>query len=233
VNHSIKTFLGSLLLLSVLSACGGGGGGTDTDDNGNTGTPTDPGTDFALIPSDYLTDYQASIGISGEDNKGNTYSGIFTERTGGTVTFLGETATEVLTNVTFQGSQGAYAIADSTSYFSADRRLLGQTSDGGIETVSATGVTALPVTARIGDSGQLGVYTDNQGDEVTTTWKLDDGYDGRAWVVFESKNFDGLGDVESETVFSFLVQPDGTRLKMKMESYNRTVDLRISMGGDY
>lgn len=113
----------------------------------------------------------------------------------------------------------------------SDRRLMGY--DGDSQSVTVTGLTAIPETARIGDSGPVGVYTDSDGSTFDLEWWLEDGFNGRALLVLKSTGRTASGVLDNTTETRYLIEPDGTRIWMELESYNTTVDLRVTLSGYY
>jgi len=129
----------SLLLLTVISACGGGG------------SPTDPNTVFQTFPPGYFTTgYSNTINFTGTDSTGDDYTGTASEQTQAQTTFLGEPAIPVLAQIQLTNtSTGGFASNVGTSYFTtsaSDRHYLGY-SDSSSTTVSAT-TFAIPQTAK-------------------------------------------------------------------------------------
>ena len=231
-----KSLLWILPLLFLLTACGGGGGSDSGDSGGSplNGSPTDSSTDFSLFPPGFFdSGYNSSLGLKGQDNQGRDFSGIYSQYTEGPGTVGSEPAWGIHTNITFQGG-GLYALADTVDYYSLDpssRRLMGY--DGDSRSVTVTGLTAIPETARIGDSGPVGVYTDSDGSIFALEWWLQDGFNGRALLVLKSTGRTASGALDNTTETRYLIEPDGTRIWMELESYNTTVDLRVTMNGYY
>lgn len=231
-----NNLLWMLPLLFLLTACGGGGG-SGSDDNGESplsGTPTDGNTDFALFPPGFFDEgFNSSLGIEGKDNQGRNYSGIYGQFTEGPGSVGSEPAWGVRTKVVFQG-EGLSAVANTVEYYSLDpsnRRLMGYTGDN--QSATVTGLTAIPETARIGDSGSVGVFTNSDGSTFALEWWLEDGYNGRALLVQKSVGHTASGELDNSTETRYLIEPDGSRIWMELESYNTTVDLRITMNGYY
>jgi len=225
--------LGTLTLLAVLiSGCGGGGGGTSPN-TGGSGNPTDTNLSFKLFPDNYFLNYNVSANLAGSDNKGNTYTGSSAENSLPETTFLSEYAIPIETIINFTASNVGFAAVTQNQYFgtnASDRRFLGV--DGDITTVSANTFT-IPTTAKIGDSGTAGTYTDNSGSISTLTWDIKDGFDGNAKLTLLTTTNDQLGNLDNTFSTTYLIKPDGTRLSVELKTFNVNVDLEVVLSGNY
>ncbi len=223
--------LGAMVFLGVfISGCGGGG--TSPSAGGN-GRPTDTNISFKLFPDNYFVDYDVSANLSGSDNKGNTYTGNITEKTLSKTTFLSNSAVPIETKINLAASNGGFAAVTQSQYYGTnanDRRFLGV--DGDVTTVSATTFT-IPTTAKIGDSGKAGVYTDNSASISTLTWKLEDGFNGKAKLIFLTETNDQLGTLDNTFSTTYLINPDGERVSIELKTFNVNVDLEVTLTGDY
>lgn len=182
----------------VTASCGGGGGDNlvPVDDF----VPTDPTTEFRLFPSDYFTDgFAVTMNYTGTDSDGDQYTASVSSVTQAQATLLGVPAIPILNQVSvFNISIGALVSDISTSYFSpvaADRHYLGY-HDLSVRTISAT-TSAIPETAKIGDFGAIGTYTDNAGDVDAVSWRLDDAGNGHANKVVLDTTTDQSGTLLS------------------------------------
>ncbi len=219
-----------LTLISVFVA--GCGGGAPSNAGGN-GVPTDTNLSFELFPANYFVNYNAAANLNGLDNKGNVYTGSIAEKTLPETIFLGENAVPIEIQIDFTISNGGFASVTQNQYFGAnvsDRRYLGV--DGDITTVSAN-PNAIPATGKIGDFGTAGTYTDNTGSISTLTWRVEDGFNGNAKLVFITTTNDALGNLDNTFSTTYLIKPDGTRLSVELKTYNVNVDLEVSLSGDY
>ena len=222
---------GTLTLLALLiSGCGGGGTSTNTGSGKN---PTDTNLSFKLFPDNYFVNYDVAANLAGSDNKGNTYTGSIAENTLPETVFLSGNAIPIETVINFTASNGGFAAVTQSQYFgtnASDRRFLG--IGGDITTVSASTFT-IPTTAKIGESGTAGTYTDNSGAISTLTWDIKDGFDGKAKLILLTTTNTQSGNLDNTFSTTYLIEPDGTRLSVELQTFNENVDLEVVLSGDY
>jgi len=222
-----KSFIVFVIMIILLSGC------VDTSDS-EEGENTGSNVDFRLFPSNYFTDYDVSANLVGSDSRGYILTGSITERTLPISTFLGEDSVEIEIKTEFTASNNAgVALATVNSHYNTDtnnRRFLGVSSD--VETVSAT-TSVIPQTAKIGDSGSIGVYISNASFETTLSWRLEDGLNGNAKLIFSDTTNNQSGDPDNTFTTTYLIRPDGTRLSVQLETYSVGANLRVVLSGDY
>lgn len=219
-------------LASVLAIAGcGGDGSTPAGDNSDTPAgsidiPTDTNTSFNLFPPSYFSLYKKTMVLSGSDNTGIIYTMVFTEQNLSQTTFLSAPAIPIRTQTDLENfNTGGFVSEISNNYFSTtagDRHLLG--SDGATTTVLAT-TTAIPPTAKIGDFGNIGTYTDNVTNVENISWKLEDGFNGDAKLVLLFNFVDGS---EEQT---FLISPNGTRKSLSIVLFSLDTGITITLSG--
>ncbi len=233
--------ISGLLIFTIallLSGCGSSGGGsTATGTGGGGGTPTDTTIDFSLFPPTFFTSYDVSADLSGTFSNGVSpdvaVTGSVTEKIQAQSTFLGQAAIPFLTTTTFTSSI-AFGTAVITNYYNMDaanRRFLGSEDD--VTSTALTTPTVIPKTARIGDSGSVGVYVDVDGLESTITWRLEDGFDGKAKLIILNKTNKASGAPDNTVTTIYLIQPDGTRLSVEIVTFNETVQITNTLSGVY
>jgi len=221
-----------LTLISILASGCGGGNGTSTNSGGN-GSPTDINLDFKLYPDNYFTNYDVSASLTGSDNRGITLTGSISEKTLPTTTFLGESSIPIQTKMDFTASNGGFASATLDIHYGMnanDRRFLG--IDGDVVTVSAT-TNTIPQTARIGDAGSVGVYIRNNNFETTLSWRLEDGLNGNAKLLFLDTTNNQSGELDNTFTTTYLIKPDGTRLSVQLITFNVNINTEVTLDGDY
>jgi hypothetical protein len=208
-----------VLFLSVLLlvACGGGSGGSDS---GSTFVPTDPNTVFQLFPPGGPTVGESStVNLSGTDNFGDSWTASGSSQVQADTTFLGESVRPTLTilNLTYVPT-GAFVNVTSTSYTRYDA---GAVYRIGISDTSTTTVSFIanpvPYTAKIGDLGIVGTYTNNVGDVTTQTWEIADAGSGRAKAILRSSTVDQFSTLISSSVDTTVILPDGTTVSTIVE----------------
>jgi hypothetical protein len=236
----MRNIPGLLILTTALflSACGSSGGGdTPADNSSGSGIPTDTTIDFALFPPDFFTSYDASADLSGTFSDGVNsdiaVTGSVTEIIQAQSTFSGQATIPILTTTTFTSSTvfGTALITDHYSIDADNRLYLGSEDD--VISTAVTTPTIIPKTARIGDSGDVGVYVDTDGFESTITWRLEDGFDGEAKLIVLNKTNKVSGSPDNTTTTTYQIQPDGTRLSVELVTFNETVKITNTLSGGY
>lgn len=220
------SILKKITLLLVLAAVGCGGG------EGAGSTPTDTSIDFKTFPSDYFTSYNKTMTLKGSGNTGDKYTLVYSEQTLSQTTFLSTPAIPVQMQLQFTNhSTGGFVNATGSTYYTAsasDRHLIGY--DGDTATVSST-TTAIGQTARIGGFGVVGEYIDNAGDKESVSWRLDDGFNGKAKLVLLFDNEDQYGNFESSETQTFLIDQAGNRLSMEVVIYYADSGITVTLKG--
>lgn len=216
-----------LVTLFILTAC---------VDSGDSFNPTDPDTVFTLFPSDYfdpgyLEDYE----LSGFNDNAIPQSGLFSIETQPPVIFDGEPAVPVFASMQVADVQAGLSLTTRTAYFSIDeidRRYLGTSNLlFGSLTFFALSTSTIPATAKIGDSGEIGTYVDSLANENTRTWQLEDGGDGRAWLIFASTTRDFLGFRLSALEERYLIEPNGERVSIRLRFFDDLFET-LTLSGD-
>ncbi len=211
-----------LLALIIIQGCSSGGGDSST-----------PATSFSLFPPNYFTSYNETIIFSGSDSTGDLYTLTLSEQTSAQTTFLTEAAIPILTDIQLTNtSSGGVINITQNSYFSTsatDRRFLG--TDGGLtETVSAV-TKVIPQTAVIGASGVIGTYTDNAGDVESSSWRLEDGLNGRAILIYQFTYTDQSGSPTGSETQTFLIDESGNRLSVTVVFFDTASGVTITLRG--
>lgn len=224
--------LGSIILyisIFILSSCGGGGGGSSNS------TPTDPSTVFSLFPSNYFNvGYSKTYNLSGTDTLGGTYTGTFAVQTQAQTTFLGTPAIPILAQLQLTNTANHASISNiGTLYWTtsaSDRHQLGY-SDSSSTTVSAS-TTAIPQTALINNFGNIGTYTANTGDVSVDSWRLDDGYNGRANLVELSTTRDQYSNLLTSSTTTTLIDTSGNPISITLALYIASENATINLTGN-
>jgi hypothetical protein len=222
----IKRLTAGLTLIATLFLVGCGGG--------DGFVPTDPNTEFQLFrPGDFTEGSSSSVNLTGSDTAGGVFTGVFSTQTLAQTTFLGQPAIPSLGQVQLTNTvTGAFASNIGTSYIStpaADRRYLGY-SDAGTTTVAAT-TSAIPETARIGDFGLVGTYTDNVGDVSIKSWRLDDGGGGYAILVTLSTTEDQFGALTISSIESTVIDSSGNPISYEIEIFYADLGITLTLNG--
>jgi len=174
----MKKILVLLTALIFITGCSSGG---------DSVAPTDPSTVFNLFPPGSFTPGNTkTTNYTGTDTAGGVYTATFSAQVLTESTFLGVPAIPVLGQLQLTNTaNGGFVSVILTSYYSplaSDRHYLGVSSN---TTTTVSSVTsAIPQTAKIGDFGVIGKYTDNAGDIDIQSWRIDDGSNGNADIVY-------------------------------------------------
>jgi len=195
----------AVLLLTVLSGCGGGGGGADF-------VPTDPNTIFEIEkPGGQSIGSSDSYTLSGTDSDGDHWTLSMSSQVQADTTFLGEPVSPIFSIVQLKYSPtGGIANASGTSYYKYEADGFYFIGDSGDTTTIASTTNLVPYAVKIGDLGEIGTYTDNVGDVTTMTWEISDGGNGLANLTVRSTTLDQFGNLFGSEVQTVLINPDGT-----------------------
>lgn len=213
----------TLLLVLAASGCGGGGGGS---------TPTDTNIDFPTFPQNYFSSYNKTMTLNGSDTTGDRHTLVVSEQTVSQTTFLSTSAIPIQQQLqATNNSTGGISNGIGNMYFTisaSDRHFIGD--DGDSVTVSST-TTAIPQTARIGDFGVVGEYIDNAGDKKTVSWRVDDGFNGKAKLVLLFDLEDQYGNFYASETQTFLIDQTGNRLSMDVVGYYANSGITVTLKG--
>lgn len=224
----LSKFLLVLIAFFVLSGCG---------DGDNSFNPTDPDAVFNLFPSDYfIIGYSESYSLSGFDTAGGLPTGSLSMQTQSQEIFNGELAIPISVALQVVNTQtGSFINSTGIGYYSTDendRRELGFTNITlGTSTFIAV-TSAIPATAKIGDSGEIGSYIDNLGNRDVKTWQLLDGGDGRASLVFSSTTRDQVGLFLSSAEESYLIEQNGDRVSVEFRLFDADSGATLTLSGN-
>ena len=182
---------------------------------GDAPSSTDPNTVFQMrTAGDFVPGYTETTNYTGSDTVGGTFTAVFSQQTLEESTFLGVPAIPVLGQLQLTStSDGGFVSVIVTGYYSTsidDLHYLGSTSST-TSTVSSN-TEALPLTAKIGDFGVVGTYTDNAGNTSVQSWRVDDGSNGNADVVVLSTETDQFGNFVSSSVTTTKIDVNGNTL---------------------
>ncbi len=219
-----------LLFVVVLSSlslgCGGSGSDSSVSENDELS--------FGLFqPGVFSAGFSESYDITGSDAQGQTYSGRFSYQTQPETTFNGEVAIPVVQTLEFTNVQtGATSIGVGTEFYSVDAnsvRLVGLTTD----TVTITSATpvAVPLTAKVGQSGAVGTYLDNAGNTRVGSWRLERGEGSTARYVTLVSTTDQSGNVIETSEFASVVDTSGNRQSAEVRINNVSLGVSLVLSG--
>lgn len=229
----MKIFKRSLLIslfIMFVTACGGGGGGTPAN-------PTDPTLSFSTFPPGYFNgSYSASYSLTGTATNGTSYTATWSVQSGADTTFNSKSVKTIeqllsITNTTTNAVAGALGY----TYFSTDINNL--TLEGsysptiGVSSM-ATSTTIIPLTASIGDFGNVGSYTNSDGTSDTVTWSLEDGFNGKAKLVLTFVAKDTSNVLDTTEVRKWLISQDGTISSVEVIiTFHQDNNLTLTLSG--
>ncbi len=226
-NNTKKYFLVSVLILGAyffaLTAASAA----------NKAQPTSTSIKFQLFPGNYFIDYDVSASLTGSDSRGINLTGNIAEKLLLRTAFLGIRVSPIQTTTAFFAVGMGFGTAIVTSYYSTNvnvRRFVGVSGD--ITTVKAT-TTDIPVRAKIGQSGIIGTYIDKRNFTSTLSWQLDDGFNGLAKLIFLNTTTKPSGDLDNTFKTTYLIQQNGKRETVELETYNDTIKLTVTLKGRY
>jgi hypothetical protein len=215
-----------IAILFALSACGGGGGG---DDNF---VPTDPNTVFQLFPpGGPAVGTSSNTSLSGTDNFGDRWTATSSSQVQADTTFLGESVRPTLSiiGLTYVPT-GAFINITSTSYIQYDVGAVYNIGSSSTTTTVSFLANPIPYTAKIGDLGVVGTYTNNVGDVTTQTWEVADAGSGRAKVILRTTIVDQFSTLIGSSVDTTVKLPDGTTVSTlaQISLFNPDVVINLS-----
>jgi hypothetical protein len=226
---NIKNLAKRLALLGTLFlvGCGGGGGAAAPTD-----VPTDPNTVFRSSPTGYFTEgYSATGNYTGTDSEGGVYTATLSEQTKAQTTFLGVPAIPILGLLQLTNTaNGGFVSNTVTVYYTtsaSDRHYLGS-SDSSTTTVSSI-TDALPESGKIGDFGVIGTYTDNVDNVTEQSWRLDDGFNGRAKLVNLSTVTDQFGTLTLSTTTTSLIDTSGNVISQELIAFYADIGVTLTL----
>ncbi|MBL1275674.1 MAG: hypothetical protein COB30_006280 [Ectothiorhodospiraceae bacterium] len=212
-----------LMILIMLTACGGSGGGEPATDE-----PTDTSLSFSLYPATYFDgSYFESYSQKSVDSNVS-----WTVRLGSTIAFNGQPISTIEDALSFtDNSSGVVLSGVLERYFSTDTNnltLVGYYLDFSGVVAMATSVDILPLTATIGSFGSVGSYSLSDGESEVITWALLDGYNGKARLEITKVTRDSAGALSFTETDTWMINQDGTRLSvtttvMYHQSGNKTL----------
>lgn len=215
-----------LFALILIQGCSSGGG--------DSTSPADPNTVFQLFSfGNFTAGHTETINLTGTDDAGGVYTGVISSQTQAQSTFLSVPAIPILSQLQLTNTaNGGFVSNIGTSYFSpsaSDRHYLGF-SDSITTTVSSI-TTAIPQTAKIGDFGVIGTYTNNAGEVDVQSWRLDDGGNGRGKVVQLSTERDQSGNLFLSTTSSTIIDTSGNTISRQLVIFNVDANVTVTLNG--
>jgi hypothetical protein len=223
-------------LFSIIPSCGGGGGGSSSPPSTPIGTAVNLSQMKSYLEATAPPGSTASFQASGTSNTGVQLTGTFSFTVTGpttTTTPAGIQTVNVVqqyTSITII-STGATISGISTDYIYQTGYLYKRIdSDGTIYTPISQ--TLLPVSAKVGDSGNDATLSISDGSTETSTWRIDPGTNGDAILVFNFITTNSLSQVAMTEEDDYTIKPDGTVSALSVKAYDATSGITITMSGN-
>ena len=222
----------SVLLLIALSACGGGGGGG----NDPTNVPTDTSLVFNLFPPGLFGgSYSGSASLTGSFSNGDNVTATINSQSGSTTVFNAQPVIALDSQVTITNtSTNAVGTSSVEGYYSTDLNNLtavgSYNSTDGVSSM-ATSATVIPLTASIGNFGDIGTYTSSDGTSHSSTWILQDGFNGKAKFTKTHVYYDSSNVLEFTEIDSSIISQDGTASDVDIFITFHQLGLTLTMSG--
>lgn len=205
-----------VMTISALSlyGCGGGdGGGTTT----GTDTPTDTSLVFSIFAPEYFdVNYSASYSLVGSDTKGDSYTATQTVTAGAVTEYSGKPVQEIIvdTSIINISTSGPIRLLDKKYFTSeanySDLRLLASENLLGFSAINTVDYI-IPLTATIGEGGTIGEFFRIDSSSFTQSWKLTDGFNGKAKLILTTVPSDTTSSgLYPTTIEKLLISQDGT-----------------------
>ena len=211
-----------VMMISALSlyGCGGGSGTTTVTD-----TPTDTSLVFSIFAPEYLGgNYSISYSLAGSDTNGDSYSATQSVQSGNpSMVFVGKKAVKVIdvsTSITNTSTNALIEITDNKYFIHEEHtniiKYYGYYHDYNASYTylvipkSDTSINVIPLTATIGDFGIVGEYINSGGSYFTQSWKLTDGFNGKAKLIVTTVPSDTSSNLYPTTIEKLLISQDGT-----------------------
>lgn len=236
--HIFKSLL-LISMISLLTACFGssGGGGGNDDDGGGGGTSPNPDAEFRIFPVGYFNDgYREEFEVEGSNVLGN-YEGTLVKSTQDQTTFNGNNVIPVRT---FSHWWSVLNPLDDVEliedeYFSLtenDRQRLGYVFLTFAISAFPSSTTAIPVKAKVGESGDIGTYTDSVGETREVSWELEAGdNDGEAKLTFNHTRKFSDDSIHIIHEFTYVIDEDGNRKSIAISHDDQHLGLLTTWEG--
>ncbi len=229
----IKNFIRGLTIITtlVLVGCGGGGGGGSND------VPSDRLLVFSLFPPGYFEgNYSDSTSLKGSFSNGDTVTASIAAQSGNTTIFNGQAVLTIDSQISMTNTTtGAIAAGSSEGYFTTDLnnlKIIGGLNITDGVTIMATSTDIIPLTGFIGDFGNVGSYTLSDGTSQTSSWALEDGFNGKAKLVTTYVSKDSSNVLEFTEIDTDTISQDGTILRTDITiTYHQFGNVTLTLSG--
>lgn len=198
---------------------------------GDSSTSANPDSEFDIFPSSmFVTGTNKITNFTATDSNENSYTLILSEQTLADSQFLSQTAITIMSQLHLTNlSTGASISSFMTSFFSTsatERRFIGFSTSQSA-TVSAE-TSIIPQTAKIGDFGSVGTYTDNVGNVTTKSFRVENGGNGNGKVVILTIERDQFEAILLTEAITTLIDPNGNILSQAIVLFFADSDVTLT-----
>lgn len=228
----IQLALLSLLVTTGLMGCGGGGSSSDTPPS----NPTDPNMVFKTFTDNYYgtAPYRESYKVTGIDSYAGPMEGTFFVSKEPQSTFLNSLVNPFYSMISLKAINNGGTLDSITRYYvTPDKNnllVIGYTAPGTRTTLSNP--VRLPAIVKIGDFGSQGSYSDNVGDTIVNSWRVEDGQNGLIKLIADTKTFSQYGELKISGTTTYLQDATGYRKHVTAEGSNYVLGFERILSGD-
>ena len=226
-NSMIKLFLLYATVILTLNGC--------VDSGSSSDEPTDKTIAFQLFTDSFFNNtYSISFSLSGNFSNGDKVDASIQSRSAGSKTFNSQSVNTIFTQIQATNkSTGAVVTNSGEEYYSTDKNnlmLIGDYSSIDQVTAIGTSLEVIPLSATIGDFGTIGSYSHSDGKSSTTTWSLEDGYNGKAILKISTIIRDSSGDLDTTSITSRTIDTGGNVSKYSVVvTYHQNSNLVMTL----
>jgi hypothetical protein len=220
----IFTLLLLTLAISLTSGC-------NDSDSGNTAPK-----EYRLFPADYFySSYREDYTLSGDDQLGLPYDATYFIEAREETTLGSDAVVPAFEYLKFTNLFTTLSLTiTTTNYFTTPptaAEILGLTDPfTGLDTVTAI-TTTLPQTAKIGEEGEVGTYTDSSGNTTAYTWALEKGRKGRANLIFQARITESSGALKATVKKTFEIDTEGKRHYLYLTLFYKKNNFTVTLEG--
>lgn len=229
---SIKQIFIIFILTFTLAGCGGG------SDDAVTNTPTDPTLDFSTFPSTFFNgNYTATYSLTGSLTSGSSTIGltaIWDVTSGNNSLFNSQSVNPIMETLEVAFANNQIDSVSNEDYYSTDvndLQVLGSYNLTSGVTSTATTTNRIPLTAKIGESGNIGTYSQTDGNTTTVTWVMEDGFNGRAKLAITYTERNASNVLESTETHRWIIEQSGRRIGVEATSTSYSLNATLTASG--
>lgn len=207
--------ISTILVVFLMTGCGGGGGGSFSDTPTRMETPVNVTSINSIYSGTAQTGTEASFSLTGSDLQGNSWTGTYNLISDGTTTFEGQNVTSSRSVLTLQKLGGAPSSQVTTRYFQSVGlyKILYKIVDSFGRLISLWGWVPLPDVPFVGEGGTSAASV-SDGTTALIGWKLDPDVNGNSKLTFSTVTKTSENSIVSQGDDSFYIDSLGNVYKM-------------------